>query len=122
MRYDPTFTTAEAYFAAQPSQTLPQLLALRACILEAAPQAEERINYNIPAYALIPGGKRDQQILIAGYERHVGFYPTPAVISHFAAELAGYKQGKGSVQFPLDQPLPRDLILRMVRFRLAMLK
>ncbi|RMG55846.1 MAG: DUF1801 domain-containing protein [Bacteroidetes bacterium] len=122
MRNDTLFSTVEAYWAAQPSQTLPRLLELRAFILEVAPQAEERINYNIPAYALVPGGKRDQQILIAGYARHVGFYPSPAVISHFAQELAGYEQGKGSVQFSIQDALPRDLILRMVRYRMERLE
>jgi uncharacterized protein YdhG (YjbR/CyaY superfamily) len=65
----------------------------------------------------VPGGKRDQQIMMAGYARFVGFYPFPTTMEEFSDELREFRQGKGSVQFPLDKPLPRDLIIRMIRFR-----
>ncbi len=75
------------------------------------------INYNIPAYALIEGGKRDQQIMFAGYEKHVGLYPHPTTIEKYSKRLKVYKVGKGSAQFPIDEPLPKELITEMVKFR-----
>ncbi len=110
------------YIDAQPAAARAALRELRGYILQAAPEAEEKMNYGIPAYALLPGGKRDQQIMMAGHTNHVGFYPHPEVMSAFATKLVGYRRGKGSVQFPLDRPLPASLILKMVRFRLAQLK
>lgn len=97
------------------------LLEVAECILAAAPQAELVFNYGVPAFALVPGGKRDQQVMIAGYAGHVGFYPHPSVIGFFSSELAGYKSGKGSVQFPVARPIPSDLVVRMVQKRLEML-
>ncbi|MBO0321968.1 DUF1801 domain-containing protein [Muricauda sp. CAU 1633] len=115
------FTTAAEYFEHQPEATQKALMELRECILSAAPQAIEMINYNIPAYALVEGGKRDQQIMIAGYKKHVGLYPHPKVMEKFTDKLSAYKQGKGSVQFPLDQPLPKSLIIEMIQYRNEML-
>ena len=112
----------DAYIAAQPAETRRALEALRACIRKAAPRASELMNYNIPAFALVPGGTRDQQIMIAGYPRHVGFYPGPEVIAAFADELAAYKFSKGSIQFPLKQPVPAALIVKMVKHRLSQMK
>ncbi len=114
--------TVDDYFNAQPEKVKVALLELREYILEAAPDAEELLNYNIPAYTLVKGGKREQQIMIAGYKHHIGLYPHPTTMAHFERELSGFKRGKGSVQFPLDQPLPQDLIIRMIRFRLSLLK
>lgn len=116
------FNTAEEYFEAQPEDTRLTLYELRSCIYDVAPDLIEMINYNIPAYALVEGGKRDQQIMIAGHKKHVGLYPHPAVMEHFDKELDGYKKGKGSVQFPLEKPLPKPLIRRMVKYRLDQLK
>lgn len=74
-------------------------------------------NYNIPAFALIENGKREQQIMIAGYKTYVGLYPHPTTIEKFSKELSQYKKGKGSVQFPLNEPIPRELVIRMVKYR-----
>jgi uncharacterized protein YdhG (YjbR/CyaY superfamily) len=115
------FKSAEEYLNAQPEHTREALLALKKCILDVAPDAVEMMNYNIPAYALVKGGKREQQIMIAGYKKHVGLYPHPTVMEKFDRELGGYKKGKGSVQFPLDQPLPTDLIMRMIEYRVGLL-
>jgi uncharacterized protein YdhG (YjbR/CyaY superfamily) len=71
---------------------------------------------------LVEGGKRDQQVMIAGYKKHVGLYPHPSVIEKFDKELEGYKKAKGSVQFPLDKPPPKDLIVRMIKYRAELLK
>ena len=113
----PDFETIDDYIASQPEVVRKALHELRSIIKEAAPDAVEILNYKVPAFNLVPNGKRDQQIMMAGYARFVGFYPFPTTMEKFADELKGFKQGKGSVQFPLDKPLPRDLIIRMVKFR-----
>ncbi len=112
----------DEYIASQPPETLRALEELRSCIGEAAPEATELMNYGIPAFALVDGGKRDKQIMIAGYPKHVGVYPGPDVIEAFADRLAPYKFAKGSVQFALDKPIPKDLVVGMVRYRLSQLK
>ncbi len=88
------------------------LLQMRETIQKAAPQATETISYGMPAFRL--GG-----ILVwfGAHERHIGFYPGASGIAAFKEELAHYKHAKGSVQFPIDEPLPTALITRMVRFR-----
>lgn len=116
------YETIDQYLVGQPPETRAALASMRAWILEAAPEAEQLINYGIPAFALVKGGKQDEQIMIAGFARHVGFYPNPLTIEHFEDELAGYKHAKGSVQFPLGQPLPKDLIIRMVQWRQSQLE
>lgn len=113
----PSFATMEEYIANQPKEVQKVLNELKSIIKEAAPEAIEIMNYKVPAFNLVPDGKRDQQIMMAGYAKFVGFYPFPTTMEKFADELKGFKQGKGSVQFPLDKPLPRDLIIRMVKFR-----
>jgi uncharacterized protein YdhG (YjbR/CyaY superfamily) len=115
------FKTVDEYINNQPEGIKKALIELRACILEAAPGVEEKINYNIPAFALVKGGKREQQIMIAGYAKHVGLYPHPTVLEHFDNKLESYKKGKGSVQFSVGKPLPRKLIIDMVRYRKELL-
>ena len=115
----PTFETVDDYIASQPKEAQTVLQELRSIIKEAAPDAIEVLNYKVPSFTLVSGGKRDQQIMMAGYESFVGFYPFPTTMAAFSAELKGYKQGKGSVQFPYNQPLPKELIVKMVRFRKA---
>lgn len=92
---------------------------LRSIINEAAPDAIEVLSYKIPCFTLVPEGKRDHQIMMAGYAKFVGFYPFPTTLAEFSDELKDYKQGKGSVQLPLNKALPKDLIVRMVKFRRA---
>jgi len=111
------FQTVQEYIENQPDDTKRTLLALQAIIKKAVPDAQELINYEMPAYALVEGGKRDKQIMIAGYKNFVGFYTGNSILEHFADELAGYKIGKASVQFPNDQPLPEDLIIEIIRFK-----
>ncbi len=108
----------ERYISNQPSKTQKALREIWEYIKAAAPDAEETINYQIPAFTLIKGGKREQQIMIAGYKNHIGFYPHPTTIEKFQKELSLYKSAKGSVQFPLDSPIPKELIIKMVKFRL----
>ena len=109
----------DAYISAQPPEVQRELEELRSFIWQAAPKIFELMNYNIPAFALVEGGKRDQQIMIAGFTKHVGFYPDPAVIEAFADQLTGYKFAKGSVQFPLGKAIPKALVIQMVKYRMA---
>lgn len=114
--------SAEEYFNNQPKEIKKILIEVKNCILEAAPNAKELLNYNIPAYSLVDGGKREQQIMIAAYKKHIGFYPHPTTIEYFKSELKDFKIGKGSVQFSIDKPIPKNLIIRMVKYRLQLLK
>ena len=105
--------SVDAYIETFPSEIQTTLQKIRSIILEAAPEAEERISYGMPAYKT--AGK--PLVYFAAFKKHIGLYATPSGHAKFANELAGYKQGKGSVQFPLDRAIPFDLIKRMVEFR-----
>lgn len=122
MSQSDSIKTVDEYIEQQPEKTQQVLRELRKIILEAAPDASELINYEIPAFALTKEGKRDQQIMIAGYLNHVGLYPNPATIEQFEPELKNFKHSKGAVQFPISQPLPKDLIIRMVTYRQQQLR
>lgn len=87
---------------------------VRKAIRERAPSAVERISYQMPAYSL-----NGILVYFAAFQEHVGFYPTSSGVAAFESELTGYVHGKGSIQFPLDEPMPLDLIRRMVDFRVA---
>jgi uncharacterized protein YdhG (YjbR/CyaY superfamily) len=108
-----TAGTIEEYIAGFPAATQTALREVRAIITAAAPDATESISYAIPTFDL--NGRH--LVHFAGYERHVGFYPIPSGMEAFEEELKSFKRGKGSVQFPLDRPLPADLIRRIVEFR-----
>jgi uncharacterized protein YdhG (YjbR/CyaY superfamily) len=110
-------TSVEEYLHDFPPEVQEQLRLLRALILQTAPNIVESISYGMPAYKL--NGK--PFVYFGGYPKHIGLYATPNTHSAFARELSTYKQGKGSVQFPLHQPLPFELIERMLKFRLATL-
>ena len=112
-----SFKNIDQYIEKQPESMQPILQKIRDVIHDAVPDAEEKINYGIPAVSLVKGGKRDSQIMFAACKKHIGFYPYPTTMAHFADELQGYKRAKGSVQFPLSKPMPYELIGRMVRFR-----
>lgn len=104
--------TVEAYIATFPEESQAVLNQMRALIKQHAPQAEEKISYGMPAYYL-----NGQLVFFAGYKNHIGFYATPTGHEAFKEELSKYKQGKGSVQLPLGEPLPIDLIARIVQHR-----
>ncbi len=108
-------TTIDEYIAEFPPDVQAVLEELRALIHGLAPDAVETISYAIPTFDL--GGKH--LVHFAGYEKHVGLYPAPSGMEAFKEDLKPYKTGKGSVQFPLDQPLPTGLIKRIVEFRLT---
>lgn len=105
--------TVEAYIAQYPDTVQKILNTIRSIICEAAPDVVESISYGMPAYKT----HKKPLIYFAGYAHHIGLYATPSGHSRFAGELARYKQGKGSVQFPLDEEIPYDLIRRIVMFR-----
>ena len=104
----------DAYIAGFPPETQARLEEIRALVRSIAPEATETISYAIPTFDL--NGKH--LVHFAGFPHHVGLYPTPVGMETFKEDLSHYKTGKGSVQFPLDQPLPTDLIRRIVEFRL----
>lgn len=112
----------DEYISAQPPETRRALEVLRSCIRQAAPGAVELMNYGIPAFALVKNGKRDQQVMIAGFKKHTGFYPHPDVIEVFADQIAQYNFAKGSIQFPLDKPIPEKLVKSMVKCRITQLR
>jgi len=89
-----------------------KLKKLRATIREAAPNAGEKMSYQMPTFTLA-----GNLVHFAAYKNHIGFYPTPSGIENFKRELSVYKGAKGSVQFPLDQPIPYDLVREIVNFR-----
>lgn len=103
----------EKYIAAFPPEVQKIMHEIRRIITDEAPDAVEGMAYGMPGYKT--HGK--PLVYFAGYKKHIGFYATPTGHSAFAEELAHYKQGKGSVQFPLDKPIPYDLISRMTVFR-----
>lgn len=109
------FKTVEEYIASFPKEVQPILLQVRKTIKEHAPDAIEGIAYGMPAYKL----KGKPLVYFGGYQKHIGFYATPTGHSRFETELSSYKQGKGSVQFPLQQPIPYELIGKIVEFRVA---
>jgi uncharacterized protein YdhG (YjbR/CyaY superfamily) len=107
-----TSPSVDAYIATFPDDVQRQLRELRTAIRAAAPEAEEVISYQMPTFRL-----HGNLVHFAAYTGHIGFYPAPSGIAAFQERLGHYKGAKGSVQFPLDQPLPLDLIGEIVRFR-----
>jgi uncharacterized protein YdhG (YjbR/CyaY superfamily) len=107
-----TLHNIDEYIANFPADIQEILQELRATIKAAAPEAEEAISYQMPTFKL-----KGNLVHFAAYKNHIGFYPVPRGIEAFQEELSAYKGSKGTVQFPLDRPLPLDLISRIVRFR-----
>jgi uncharacterized protein YdhG (YjbR/CyaY superfamily) len=106
------FKTMDEYIDTFPEDVRRILNELRQTIKEVAPEAKETINYQIPTFTL-----NGNLVHFAAFENHIGFYPTPRGMEAFKKELSGYKGAKGSVQFPLNEPLPLPLIRRIVEYR-----
>lgn len=104
----------DAYIAGFPEDVQVVLQQIRVTIKKVVPEAEEAIKYDMPTFVL-----HGNLVHFAAFKKHIGFYPAPAGEPAFEDALAGYKQGKGSVQFPLDQPMPLDLIVKIVQDRVA---
>lgn len=102
----------DAYIAGFPPDVQKILQKVRKTIQKAAPDAEETIKYQIPTFAL-----NGNLVHFAAFKNHIGFYPAPRGKEIFKKELSAYEGGKGTVRFPLDQPIPYDLISRIVKFR-----
>lgn len=108
-----SYNSVKEYVSGFPEDVQSILSQIRIIILEHAPAAVESISYGMPAYKL--NGR--PLIYFAAYTGHIGLYATPSAHTAFAAKLSRYKQGKGSVQFPLNEPIPFDLIAQIVEFR-----
>ena len=106
------YETVDEYFAAFPPAMQDVLGEMRAIIGSAAPDARELISYNMPAFKL-----NVVLVYYAANKEHIGFYPTAAPIQVFKDELAEYKTSKGAIQFPLDKPIPRALVKKIVKYR-----
>ncbi len=104
----------KAYFEGFDPEIQERLHQIRNLVLALVPDADEDIKYGIPTFIY-----HGNLVHYAAFKRHIGFYPVPSGMEAFKEELKAYKQGKGSLQFPLTQPLPLDLIDRIVRFRIA---
>jgi len=105
-------TTIDEYIADFPRDVQEILEKIRVTIRIAAPDAEETIKYRMPTFTL-----KGNLVYFAAFKKHIGFYPVPTGIEAFKSELSAYEGGKGSVKFPLDRPIPFDLISRIVKFR-----
>ncbi|AMR34433.1 hypothetical protein A0256_05065 [Mucilaginibacter sp. PAMC 26640] len=103
----------EEYFSWFPQQTQDAMSLVKATILNAIPDAKESISYAMPTYRY-----RGLLAHFAAYDKHIGFYPGALAVEVFAKDIAGFKSAKGSIQFPLNQPMPLDLIKRIIAFRL----
>ncbi len=110
----PKVHTIDEYIQQFPADIQEILQTLRGVIKESAPAVEEKISYRMPTFVL-----HGNLVHFAAYRHHIGFYPAPSGITAFADEFSAYKFAKGSVQFSFDQPLPYDLIRRIVKFRAA---
>jgi Uncharacterized conserved protein len=103
----------DEYIAKFPEDIRQKLQTLRQTIHETVPEAQEKISYSMPAFAL------NGRILVyfAAFKEHIGFFPTGSGVEHFLPELGAYKTSKGTIQFPLDQPLPLELVRRIAAYR-----
>jgi uncharacterized protein YdhG (YjbR/CyaY superfamily) len=109
-----SLTSIDDYIATFPKDTQKILREIRSTIKAAAPDATEKISYQMPTFFL-----EGNLVHFAAFKNHIGFYPVPSGIEAFKKELSVYEGGKGSVQFPLDQPMPLKLISKIVKYRVA---
>jgi uncharacterized protein YdhG (YjbR/CyaY superfamily) len=107
------FSTIDEYIRTFPKEVQKKLETIRKLIRKLAPEAQEKISYQMPTFYL-----NGNLVHFAAFKNHIGLYPTPSGISAFQEELSKYRNAKGSVQFPLDKALPLDLIGRIVKYRI----
>ena len=110
--YTKQYKTIDEYIATSPEEVRKTLQKLRQVIHEAAPEAQEVIGYNMPAFKL-----NGILVYFAAFKNHIGFYPTSSGIVTFKKELTAYETSKGTVRFPLDKPIPFELVSKIVKFR-----
>ncbi|NLE01974.1 MAG: hypothetical protein GX640_19080 [Fibrobacter sp.] len=108
------FETIDGYIAQFPEDVQKLLNKIRAVIKKAAPDASEKISYQMPTFYL-----RGNLVHFAAFKKHIGFFPTPSGIEAFKNEISAYKWSKGAIQFPFDKPVPYDLIEKIVKFRVT---
>ena len=108
------FTTIDEYLATFPAEIQKKLEEVRATIKAAAPEALEKISYQMPTFYL-----HGNLVHFAAYKKHIGFYPAPSGVVAFENELSQYETSKGAIQFPLDEPIPLDLIRKITIYRVA---
>jgi len=106
--------SVDEYIADFPIEVQEILKAIRKVIQQAAPEATESISYGIPTFS-----QNGALVHFGGYKQHIGFYPAPRAIEVFKEELSGYEGGKGTIKFPLNKPIPIELVTRIVQYRLA---
>lgn len=117
------FKTIDEYINSFRPDIQIKLQQLRRTIKSVVPEVQETISYNMPAFKLAGEKKSyNNMVYFAGYKKHIGFYPTPSPIEVFEKELSVYKTSKGAIQFPLDKPLPLDLIKKLVKYRFQGIK
>ena len=107
------YSSIDEHISSFPKEKQEILVKIRKTIHEACPEAIEAMSYGVPAFKL----KNKDVALYAAFKKHIGFYPTPKVIDAFEKETKLYRTGKGTLQFPLEKPIPWDLIKKMVRYR-----
>jgi uncharacterized protein YdhG (YjbR/CyaY superfamily) len=108
----PAAASIDAYIALQPAELRERLERLRETIRKAAPKAEEVISYQMPAFK-----QHGVLVYFALFKNHIGFFPTASGVAAFQKELKEYKTSKGTIQFPLDKPLPVSLVTKIVKYR-----
>ncbi len=108
----PLFLTISQYISGFPDDIQQKLREMRRVIHEAAPEANEKIAYQMPTFYL-----NGNLVHFAAFKNHIGFYPTPSGLEAFRDEISQYPNSKGAVQFPYDRPIPYDLVRRIVEFR-----
>jgi uncharacterized protein YdhG (YjbR/CyaY superfamily) len=106
------YKNIDDYISSFPAESQAILEKIRTTIKKVAPEAKEKINYGIPTFTL-----NGNLVHFAAFKNHIGFYPTPSGIEAFRKELSSYENAKGSVKFPIDEPIPFDLITEIVKFR-----
>jgi uncharacterized protein YdhG (YjbR/CyaY superfamily) len=104
--------TIDEYIQAAPKEAQEKLREMRACIRAAAPGAKEGLKWGMPAFSY-----RRILVTFAGFKNHIGFYPTPSAVTAFAKELSKFSTAEGSIQFPLEEPLPLSLVRKITAFR-----
>jgi len=109
-----SYTTIDEYIKTFPKETQKILREVRATIKAAAPEAEEKISYQMPTFFL-----NGNLIHFAAFKNHIGIYPTPSGTEAFKDEISKYQGAKGSIRLPIDEPMPLKLISRIVKFRVA---
>lgn len=108
----PAPESVDAYIQSYPENVRLKLLTIRAAIKAAVPEAKEKISYGMPGFMY-----KGPLIYFAAFPNHIGLYPTPTGVEEFKSELSKYKQGKGSLQFPVNEEMPLELIARIAAFR-----